>query len=253
MKIIELQHPDYVPVQYKGTQSFGGNQCWFSKEHFLSREYTIHKWGCGTVAMGDLFLYLARSNQRWNTPATSLTRINRPVVDVEDYKIYLGFIHNHFAPVIPGSGMTGFALAGAVRHYALWYQIPVRIAWRGFLNDEEMLQVMRRMLKNDLPVILSIGPNMPLVFMRKGITLYTKSKTEDNNKLEHYAVSKKNVHKHFITVTGIVGLKNKQIMLKISSWGQEYYINYQELRDYINSTGDRLTSSLLYLEWKNLT
>lgn len=250
MKIIELQHPDYVPVLYKGTQSFGGNQCWFSKEHFLNRDYIIHRWGCGTVAMGDLFLYLARSDQRWNTPATSLARVHRPLIDAEDYIIYLSFIQNRFAPVIPGSGMTGFALAGAVRHYTLRYQIPIRIAWKGFLNDDEMLQVIRKMLKDDLPVILSLGPNMPFVFMKKGVNFYTKSKTEDNSKLEHYRLTKTNVHKHFVTVTGIVGLKKKQIMLKITSWGQEYYINYRELRDYINLNGDRLTSSLLYLEWK---
>ena len=36
-------------------------------------------------------------------------------------------------------------------------------------------------------------------------------------------------------------------MLKISSWGKEFYIDYQEYREYIEKEGDRFTSSLLYL------
>ena len=36
-------------------------------------------------------------------------------------------------------------------------------------------------------------------------------------------------------------------MLKISSWGKESYIDYQEYREYIEKEGDRFTSSLLYL------
>jgi hypothetical protein len=250
MKIMELQMPDYVPVNYKGAKSFGGNQGWFPTERILHRGNSIHRWGCGTIAVADLFLYLARSDKRWNTTATSLVHVNHPVIALEDYVWYIEFMHNRFAPVMPGSGMTGLAVARAVRHYAIKYQIPLRIAWKAFMDDEEMLKAIRRMIRANLPVILSIGPNMPLVFMNKGVTFYTKSTKEDNTKLEHYIASAKDVHKHFVVVTGIVALKNKQQMLKISSWGREYYIHYQELRDYINLTGDTLTSSMLYMSWR---
>lgn len=250
MKLIELRNPEYIPVHDQGVVSFGGNQCWFSTEQIFSREYSIHKWGCGVIAMADLCLYLARSDDRCNTPITALAYETRQFISKEYYMMYLEMMHNHYAPVLPGSGMTGLALAHAVRRYVLRYRLPIRVAWKAFMDDEVMIKTIRKMIKDNFPVILSIGPNMPMVFMKHGVTLYTKSKHAENTKLEHFTAEKVNVHKHFVTVTGLVALKNKQMMLKVSSWGKEYYIHYQELRDYIENHGDRLTSSLLYLSWK---
>jgi hypothetical protein len=37
-------------------------------------------------------------------------------------------------------------------------------------------------------------------------------------------------------------------MLKITSWGEEYYINYDEYREYVDDYGDTVSSSILYVE-----
>lgn len=249
MKSFELKTPEYIPVNCRGKVSFGGNQCWFPKDHFLNLQYNMNKWGCGTVAIADLFLYLARCKRKWNTPVTALARPMRQIMDVRDYLLYLEFMHNHFAPVFPG-GMSGVALAASVKLYVTKYKIPLRVTWKTFLSDDEMYTLIRRMLANDLPVIISIGTNSPMIFGHEGVDFYTKSKTLENTKLEHFTRYYKSIHKHFVTVTGIVALKNKKMMLKISSWGNEYYINYEEYRNYVNMKGDRITSSMLYLEWK---
>jgi len=39
----------------------------------------------------------------------------------------------------------------------------------------------------------------------------------------------------------------KTTVLGISSWGKQYYINYNEYRDYIDTTGGTFTSSMLYI------
>lgn len=248
MTMVELKNPEYIRVNYTGKLSYGGSQNWFPTDKRLSRDYSIHKWGCGIIAIGDLFLYLARSNRMYATDASALARYDRPVLEWEDYKRYIQYIYQTFAPIMPGSGMNGFALASAVRHYCIKYRIPMTIAWKGFLNDENMLRVMRKMLQENFPVILSIGPNMPLVFRRKGIPFYTMSEQK-----ELILSSNSAVHRHFVVVTGILGRKHKQILLRISSWGTEFYIDYQELRDYIAREGDSLTSSLLYLSGKDGT
>lgn len=248
MKMVELKNPEYVRVNYRGEISYGGNQNWFSMDKRLSRDYSIHKWGCGIIAIGDLFLYLAKSNRMYATDASVLARYARPVLDWEDYMRYIYYIYQSFAPIMPGSGMNGFALASAVRHYCIKYRIPMTIAWKGFLNEENMLRVMRKMLQENLPVILSIGPNTPLVFRGKGIPFYTMSDRQELIPSNNSAV-----HKHFVVVTGILGRKHRQILLRISSWGTEYYIDYQELRDYIAEEGDSLTSSLLYLSGEDGT
>lgn len=242
MKITGLQNPEYLRIRYEANTSYGGSQNWFSMEHWMSREYQIHKWGCGVIAMGDLFLYLAKSNRMYVTGAASLAGISHAVLDWEDYKRYILYLYHTFASVMPGSGMNGFALASSVRRYCLKYQIPMTIAWKGFLDDQSMLRVMRKMLKENLPVILSIGPNTPLVFRKKGIPFYVLSE-----KNEFIPGGSQTVHRHFVTVTGIVYLKHEKVMLRLSSWGREYYIDYQDYRAYIKEEGDTITSSLLYL------
>lgn len=242
MKIIELRNPEYLRIRFKENMSYGGDQNWFSTDKWMSREYLIHKWGCGVIAMGDLFLYLVKSNRIYATGATTLARVSRSVLEWEDYKKYILYIYNTFAPIIPGSGMNGFALASSVRRYCMKYQIPMTIAWKGFLDDQQMLRVIQKMLKENLPVVLSIGPNTPLIFRGKGIPLYILSQQQ-----EFVLSGYHSVHSHFVMVTGVIGLKHKRIMLKISSWGKEFYIDYQEYRTYVKEEGDTLTSSLLYL------
>lgn len=248
MKIIELKNPEYLRISYKGERSYGGNQNWFSKEKWMSREYQIHKWGCGVIALGDLFLYLAKGNPMYATGAVSLARISRPTPEWEDYKKYILYMYQAFALVMPGSGMNGFSLASSVRHYCTKYQIPMTAAWKGFLDDQQMLRVIQKMLKQNLPVILSIGPNTPMIFRKKGIPFYCLS-----DKKEFIPSGYLTVNRHFVTVTGVIGLKHKQIMLKISSWGREYYIDYKDYRTYIKDEGDTITSSLLYLSMTDET
>lgn len=242
MKMVELRNPEYLRIHYKADVSYGGNQNWFSTDKWMSREYQIHKWGCGVIAMGDLFLYLAKSDRMYATGAVSLARITRSVLDWEDYKKYILYMYHAFASVMPGSGMNGFALASSVRRYCIKYQIPMTIAWKGFLDDQQMLRVIQKMIKENLPVILSIGPNTPMFFRKKGIPFYVLSE-----KNEFILSGARSVNRHFVMVTGVIGLKHRQIMLKLSSWGKEYYIDYQELRAYVKEEGDTLTSSLLYL------
>lgn len=250
MRIMELKKKEYIPVQYQGQKSYGGNQCWYPLDRYLSQDYAIHKWGCGAVAIADFFLYLARADQTKDTPATSLARPARMIYSYEDYTLYLRFMQQRFTPILPYAGMNGFMLAAAANHYAMKYQIPIKASWKAFLDDEQMLRAIRKMIAADLPVIISIGPNMPLFFRKEGILFYMKNNKEDNSKLEHYQIGARNVHAHYVTVTGIVGLKNKKLLLKISSWGREFYIDYQEWREYVANKGDRLTSSLLYVEWR---
>lgn len=248
MKMVELKSSEYVQVNYKGSLSYGGRQNWFPTDKWMSRDYCIHKWGCGIIAISDLFLYLARANRMYATDAVILARYDRPVLDWEDYKRYIYYMYQSFAPIMPGSGMNGFALASAVRRYCIKYRIPMTIAWKGFLDEQKMLRLMRKMLYEDLPVILSIGPNTPFPFLKKGIPFYTMSEQQELIPSGNLAV-----HRHFVVVTGILGRKHKQLLLRISSWGAEYYIDYGEYRNYITQVGDTLTSSLLYMSKKDGT
>jgi hypothetical protein len=55
-----------------------------------------------------------------------------------------------------------------------------------------------------------------------------------------------NVKKHYFTVTGIFSDDiSGKTMLRISSWGKEFYIDYTDYRNYANNIGNRATTSII--------
>lgn len=60
-----------------------------------------------------------------------------------------------------------------------------------------------------------------------------------------------NVSSHFITVTGYIedNIAEKK-MLKISSWGREYYIDYDEYIAYVENYSNFKLSNVVYIQGK---
>ena len=107
-----------------------------------------------------------------------------------------------------------------------------------------MLGRMTEMLQNDLPVIFSVGPNTPWIFGKKSIGMY---KPENNGELKKVD----QVSRHYVMLTGIAaGPKDGRTLLKISSWGRSYFLDYDEYREYVRKTGDTITSSMIYIRKK---
>lgn len=40
---------------------------------------------------------------------------------------------------------------------------------------------------------------------------------------------------------------DKNVMLRVSSWGRTHYIDYDEYRNYIDNVGGKWTSSIVYI------
>lgn len=55
---------DYVPVDYYGDKSYGGNQGWFEKEFDGIHAKNLTEAGCGLIAGTDLFIYLLMNNNK---------------------------------------------------------------------------------------------------------------------------------------------------------------------------------------------
>jgi hypothetical protein len=121
-----------------------------------------------------------------------------------------------------------------------------------------MYDTIEEMLRQDIPVILSIGPNSPNLWGDKGIPFYelreidyqdNENTSSSNSKPYYYKVAQQKVNGHYVTVTGII--KDdvaSRIMLRISSWGKQYYINYEEYRDYVDTVGSTWTSSIIQIK-----
>ncbi|MDF2845716.1 MAG: hypothetical protein K0R00_4142 [Herbinix sp.] len=378
---IELANQSYVPVVRNSKTSYGGSQMWLPKSNWNSIEHIIHTYGCGTIATADLFLYLALQKKEYNTTLTSIALQDSIQILYDNYLSYVLEVHNKYTKTKRYLAVLGPSLARAINNYSNQFTLGYVATWKWRLSYYEMLDQMESMLSQDIPVILSIGPNTPKLWGRHGISFYEHKEIEyqaaaaekvinripdiikntngsehniiidmdeqkekgsniihdvhndielrkdtnnsgsidipedintykdmngnkdvnvqqESNNYEGIEVSKNidthkaiddrkdnkevidlrrttetenkenvgsnskirrkpyyyksaydDIHGHYVTVTAIV--KDDvagRIMLRISSWGREYYMNYEEYRDYIESYSGTYTSSIVQIK-----
>lgn len=267
---VELKNPNYVPVIKDKNTYYGGSQMWFPATDWRKKDYILHNYGCGTIATADLFLYLALQNQGLKTPDTEIAIRGSSQIHDENYDQYVHFINSHYTKTHRIIAVLGTKVASSINEYSKAYGLGLTASWKLFLSYYDMLGIMEEMLSQDIPVILSIGPNTPLLWGKKGIPFYELRKIEfrmndsssketsspsDSKKIieikraYYYKLAYPGINSHFVTVTGIIrdDLASRY-MLRISSWGKEYYINYEEYRHYVESTSGTITSSIVHIK-----
>lgn len=277
---IELSNPYYLPVIKDSLTYYGGSQMWFSKSGRLSRDYVLRSYGCGTIAAADILLYLAMRNEAFRTELTSplLNQIDgllqpnadrtgfprqsaadTKAIDYESYITYVRRIDKDYTHTRHIIAVLGPKAAWAVNSYSRKHDLGLKASWRWRLTYYDMLAIMEEMLVKDIPVILSIGPNWPNLLGKKGVTFYERreityapdGKQTDKGKPYYYQAVEQAVNGHYVVVTGIIRDDiTGRIMLRISSWGKMYYINYEEYRDYIDTASSTWLSSLVHIKMK---
>ncbi len=265
----ELRDPNYVPVMKDSHIYYGGSQMWFPANEWISKDYVIQHYGCGTIATADMFLYLALQNPSYKTPDTEIAIRGSSQINDENYDQYVHFINAHYTKTHRIIAVLGTKIASSINSYSKSYGLGLHASWRYKLSYYDMLGIMGEMLSRDIPVILSIGPNLPKIWGKKGIPFYELRKIEfrlndtpisdtskePENKINevkkayYYKMAQQAVNGHFVTVTGIIRDDiASRYMLRISSWGKEYYINYEEYRHYTESISGTITSSIVHVK-----
>lgn len=269
IEIIELQNPRYVPVTKDALPSYGGSQMWFSKDRWLSKDYVIHNYGCGTIAAADVILYLTLQNNFLQSPDTKLalqgscSLQDNESIQYNNYISYVNKINDQYTKTRRIIAVLGPKLASAMNEYTKQYDLDYRASWKWRLNYYDMYAMIEEMLSEDIPVILSIGPNTPNLWGKKGISFYEKIESENtaavnkdinlsddlnNSPPTCYKAVCQDINSHYVTVTALIkDDATNTIMLRISSWGRQYYINYVEYRDYVENFSSPITSSIVYL------
>lgn len=275
--IMSLRDISYVPISYNDEIGYGGSQMWFSSEHKFSKDYLIHNYGCGTIACSDLFLFLALQYDSHRNPLTEMALHGLDTIYYRDYISYVHIINSKYTKTKRWLAVLGTKLADAVNDYSEDYNLGYYAKWKWRLSYYDMYETILEMLDHNIPVILSIGPNTPNLWGKKGITFYRQytdefkpnnaqsndnipinpdtKHTEPSAEMEtpiiinRYKKAQELVNSHYVTVTGIVKDDYEgRIMLCISSWGEKYYIDYEEYRDYISEYGGTFTSSIVYIK-----
>lgn len=209
--MLSLKNP-YVRVQRQNGQSYGGSRMWSSKE-------TIRICGCGPVAVFDTLLYL--------------TGRNREPLSEEDYLRELSEITRRYFPLIKPVGINGILLALGFNRLLRKYRLPYRAFWA--VSGTKFWDRIQDLLEQDVPVILSVGPNFPAVWRKERLQFYRKYPNGS-----YFPAN--STRAHYITATGI-----DDTWLRISSWGQEYYIRRSEYDDYVRKYSASLVSNVLML------
>ena len=113
-----------------------------------------------------------------------------------------------YFPILPRFGMNGLALAFRMNRYFRRYRMPYRAAWCS--SRSRSLKAMAAMLDRDIPVILSVGPDFPLLWQKHPVDLYVRP---GDTAPAH------RVRAHYMVVTGM-----ENGWLTLSSWGRQYYL-----------------------------
>lgn len=257
--VIELNEAGYVPVIKDATVYYGGSQMWFPNDRTRSKDYILHNYGCGTIATADLFLYLAIRKDAYRNAVTESVLQGTDSAYYKDYLAYVRKINEYYTKTRRYIAVLGPQVAISFNSYARTYQLKHRAKWKLTLTYYDMLEQIEEMLSRDIPVILSIGPNTPAIWGKKGISFYqryTKDTPIDGEAAKpvslagayHYKAVKHDINSHYVTVTGMYkDASAARIMLRISSWGKPFYIDYEEYREYIHEHGGTYTSSIVYI------
>lgn len=261
----ELARKMYVPIKVGATRSYGGRQQWFSKELQEVKDmksYYTHANGCGVIALCDVFLYFAMT-----LPEGKKTRAGE-MLDVygnihkEKYMAFVEEIRDQYAMIFGSSGTFAWQLSHAINCYCRDNGINKKAHFEVGISPLNLLKAMEKMLDNNQPIILMIGQSWPVVLskVRKtGIPFFKQKrcinigKSDPKAAYAEYKIAEKNVYGHFVVVTGILidehpKWASQSIMLRISSWGEEYYISYAHYCQFIKHSSQPWLNGIISIE-----
>lgn len=222
--MLTLKHP-YIAVEKDGIISYGGSQTW-------SDGKVMRRCGCGVIGSMDILIYLSKYHSDCRS-GDFPDELLWDVIREEVYDKYSHRLSRRYMPLMPPVGMNGITLVLGLNLFFRRYKMPVYARWG--VRRSELWNNIENMLSEDIPVILSIGPNFPRVWQKNKAALYEKHYDDH----PHKAAS---THSHFLTVTGI-----DDEWLQVSSWGRRFYISRREYEEYVSQHSNGILSSIVYI------
>ena len=258
VKQYALKRKAYVAIKDGSRNSYGGNQGWFPEEGEFKYKI-INQYGCGVIAIADLFLYWAMTTPkgRETFAANYIGKFNE--ITRENYMELIEEVRAHYAFIFGSLGTFGLELALGINRYVKENNLPYIARLDMSLNNITMLKKIKGLLEENQPIILMIGYTSPIILSRwqkVGIPFYKQVRNigsirqKKDEPYAHYEMIKTGVFGHFVTVTGIVidekaETASQHIMLRIASWGEEFYISYHHLRTFIDTMSSPYSSALI--------
>ena len=221
--MIELKHP-LCAVAYPEGISFGGSQMHGSDKNMI-------RCGCGIVAAQEVLIYLTKYHA---CPGQELLGdvIGPPVISPREYNRVLDSLCARYMHLIPSFGINGVSLVAGMNSVFRRYGFPYRGQWK--IASRSFYPSMEDMLRRDIPVIISVGPNFPAVWGRRTVQL----SPERNSR----GIPSQGINAHYMIATGL-----DENCIYVSSWGRRYYIDRREYDEYVRRISSSIVSNLVYI------
>ena len=227
IKMIGLQHPCISLALQSGTSYGGGQQ--------FSKNAMIRHCGCGVVAAADLLLYLTRWHSNGAVDYFAGLLESKPI-HLPVYDSCIQRLSRAYFPMIPYAGINGVMLMAGMEYFFRRHGMPYTARW--CFAPGKLWARIEDMLRADIPVIMSVGPNFPLIWGDRKVRFYVPSPAGNY-------IPASGAKAHYFTVTGL-----DDTWLRISSWGRLYYLNREEFEEYMRRCSISFTSNILLVERK---
>lgn len=248
---------DYIRIQQKESSFFnGGNQNWWSQKTQIKRglnykdfhrdqNYRLWKLGCGVIAMCDAEIFLTQAGTESRPADLSHADLvydpNTGMVQDSDYMAFIECKMKTYP--IPGdmlhyiTGLMPFKMRSGLKSFmkANRYQYT-SVQWAPYSlcgktrRKSLILADIERMLQDNLPVVFSYYT----FDKNRKVGLYSSLERAINRDAQD--PRRTDINSHYMTIIGLYRysvhyLSEAKYILKVVSWGNIYYIRYDEYSD----------------------
>lgn len=221
-----LSHDLFTVKEEENIVGYGGSQKWYHDEN-------DDKYGCGIAACADVLLYMMCRDRKYTDRDVEIQENNGEyIISKSDFISFSEKIRKRNLPLIPKFGVNSFVMTLGMNKYFLEKHMPYKCYWK--FTPFRKWQLVENMLQRDIPVVLAVGANFPMVWGKHKLRLYFKN--------EQGGVMFTEVKAHYVVVTAI-----DEEWLTISSWGRKYYIRKKEFELYVRRYSGHIYSNILVI------
>lgn len=231
--------------------SYGGNQSWFGEYGTLGDSKIfcdgtrtgsdIDNYGCGIIAVADMFMYMALGDSKYNptydSDIPSQLELGNEFCHIgfDKYLLYVITVSKDFDIIniannigIMAIGPFEDTLFDGIRSISIRNHMGLSGEWAPTTNNKKCLEIMKKMLTEDIPIIFSYHAFLEI--NSKPIYNFIDGKFVE--------VGNQKIQSHYMIVTGLIEYSEDvktligfERMLKVATWGQLYYMNYDDIGD----------------------
>lgn len=217
----ELEHI-FNSYEKNGKIYYGGSQ-------MLSPDKMFRKCGCGIVAAADLFLYLHRYHK--GCRCSMFDCFKEEIISVDKFLPLYKSLRSYFT-LIPHLGISGIMLALGINAFFLHNKYPYYARW-GVLPSR-LWSSIEEMLRQDIPVLITVGPDFPRIWEKHSTNMYSDSAAGHSRSTK--------VRAHFMTLTAL-----DEEWMHVSSWGKKYRISRDEYEFHMKHHASAVSSNIVYI------